>query len=529
MDRAEGLHHARNNQGLDIVVTGLSSMFSGAFDITAGSVDLVMRQILPSTQVNQDPSTPTLSDLTTEDLERLNRTHPFSAYLYQKHADAFDKTHALLIEKTFLNAGDLAALKKDYLTLIAHQINRTPDVEPNYLQHYAKILKKQLIKSPAHAIKLKKTVEQTSKITDVDTSLAYLWKTYDKKEDSNSINKFFDKMARAHGLIQFIGWSTQNENSLLAILDAWNYYRYADDIAEKHFIIKSLLTPFGPLVTEYQNIAFREKNTLLKIIRTAIPLLIIAGFIISMTALIPVALPELAFAILAVPLVYLGFALASLYVETKELAYQSYRFLRYNNDLNLFPEFQTNDQVNDAFQAQAEAIRSYYIQAIKACDDIEKKYQGQKTFTRPQIELRDENLDQRSTLMFEWFDLRDNIKLATDETPYIALKRLNADKKRWNQTFNDEVIDQKNELDLQAFVGAMSQHLHHELMLDLDEEPELHEIQDIEEAPALALALAPLSSLSFFPKYTESRAKIAESRAKIIEIQNLEAQIAANL
>jgi len=511
-------------EALDTVVTGIADISIGALNIIVGSVDLIMKQVLPSVQTNQEPSTPALPTLTDEEISALVLTYPFYADILQKYSEAFDKIHASFLEQTFLSSDDLDALKKDYLNLITHQLNKTPGVEHNHTDYYTKLLQERLKKSPAHFIKTNKTMEQTRQITDVDTSLAYLWNTCDKTKGSNSVSKFLDKIADAHGLIQVIGWSTQNENSLLAVLDAWNYYRYANSVAEARFIISSLIAPFYPLFTEYQNIAHREKNTLLKIVRTAIPMLITAGFVISMTALIPVALPELAFVILAIPLLYLSFALASLYVKTKDLIYQGYRFLRYQNDLNLFPEFQTNDMLIHAFKDQAENIRTYYIQAIKACDLIEEKYQQQTTFTSVEKKQRDDNLEQRNTLIFEWFDLRDNTKLGTDQTPYIALKRLNSDKKRLNQIFKQQDLDE-----IQAFVKAMSQHLEHalrepefrfydtqeDIQEDILKEPDFFDAEE-------DLALTPLSSLRFFPEYTVSR-------AKIIEVQNLEAQISANL
>jgi|GEM_PF-2181796 len=494
-------------EALDTVVTGIADISIGALNIIVGSVDLMMKQVLPSAQ---ESSTPTLRTLSDKDIETLIQTYPFYTDILQKYSEAFDKTHASFLDQTFLSSDDVAALKKDYLNLITHQFNKTPGVEHNYADYYTTLLQERLKKTPAHFIKTKKIVEQTSRITNVDTSLAYLWKTCDKTKGSNSVSKFLDKIADAHGLIQAIGWSTQNENSLLAILDAWNYYRYANSVAEARFIISSLIAPFYPLFTEYQNIAHREKNTLLKIIRTAIPMLITAGFVISMTALIPVALPELAFVILAIPLLYLSFALASLYVKTKDLIYQGYRFIMYHNDINLFPEFQTNDMLKHAFKDQAENIRAYYIQAIKACELIEEKYQQQTTFTSAEKKQRDANFAQCNTLILEWFDLRDNTTLGTDQTPYIALKRLNSDKKRLNQLFKQQDLDE-----IQTFVKAMSQHLHQALA-----EPIFYDAQedDLGEEPTLTS----LSSLRFFPEYVVSR-------SKIIEVQNLEAQISANL
>ncbi|NCT56857.1 MAG: hypothetical protein GW760_03975 [Legionella sp.] len=512
-----------STKGLHTVGTGIVNVVTGLVNILAGSVDFAVSLAItpaPETPETPQPSTPMLSTLTDINLETLNQTHPFYLDVLQKYAQAFDKTHAFFIHQTFLSSDDLEILKKDYLNYITHQIMGIDGAQHNHADYYAAQLKKRLTQSPAHLIKTKLSVEQTLQITDVDSSVAYLWKTCDKQKGSPDINSTLNKIADAHGLIQATGWSTQNENSLFALIDAWNYYRYANNIAETYFIVRSLIEPFFPLFIEYQDIAHREKNTLLKIIRAAIPMLITAGFVICMTALIPVSLPELAFAILAMPLVYLGVALASLYIKTKEFMYQGYRYMRYQHDLTLFPEFQVNDKLAEAFQGQAESIRKYYIEAIQTCDHLENNYQQQTTFTSREIKLRNENFEQRNTLILEWFDLRDNTKLGTDQTPYIALKRLNSDKNRLNQTFKQQNLDE-----IQTFVEAMSQHLEHALY---DAQADIADIADIlveepeyfdaEEAPVLAS----ISSLRFFPDYTASR-------TKIIELQQLEEQILANL
>ena len=499
----------KNNSTVDMITDALC--FGSEFFIrcTAVSVTLISSLVAPAqpVQENHQPSTPTLPDL-----EELNQAHPFYADLLQKYSDAFDETHAHFLDQTYLSADDLSQLKEEYLAFITHQVNKTPGVEYNNPNFYAEALEKLLTESPAKLIETTITVEQTSKVSKMDSSLAYQWKEYNKNKNSSSISNYLNKLADAHGLIQVIGWSTQNENSLLAILDAWNYGRYADNIAETRSVLRSLLDPIKPLFIEYENIAHREKNTFLKIVRTAIPMLIIAGFVISMTALIPVALPELAFVILAVPLLYLSFALVSLYVKTKDLIYQGYRHLRYQDNLELFPEFTINDQLEDAFtcKAKAEEIRAHYIQAIQACDLIEDGYKKQKTSKKLELTNRAANLEQRNTLIFEWFDLRDNSNLGTDETPLIALQRLRMDKNTLNQAFKGAL--KQDELEIKHFVNTMAKHLQKALL----EEPEFH---DAEEAPSTNNTL---SSLRFFPSY-------AEKRDGIIQLQALETQIAANL
>jgi hypothetical protein len=512
MDRVEG-----KNKGSDTPNSAIDFLCL-ASELSIRSAAWVIWPVTPNTS----PSTSTIPDLTESDMETLNANYPFYPDYLQKYSNAFDETHAYILDQTFFSSDDLNKLKKDYLTFITHQLNKTPGVKHNNPDYYAEILEKLLTKSPVEPIKTKITIEQTSQTTEIDSSLAYLWKTCDKKKSSPGINIFLDEMADAHGLIQATGWSTQNENSLLAVLDAHNYVRYRSNIAEGRFILRSLADPFYPLFTEYQDIAHREKNTLLKILRTAVPMLITAGFMLSMMALIPVALPELAFIIAAIPLLYLGLIAAALYVKTKELFYQSYRHLRYHGDLEQFPEFRLNSNLVDAFgEEKALDVRTYYIQAIKACNAIENTYKGINRLSTEETAAREANVEKSHALLLEWFDLHDNNKFCRDKAPLIALRRINTDKNILNKKLNT-ALEQQDRFEIKEFVSTMAKHLHKTLA-----DPEFHDAEetaseeftfyDAEEAPS-----KPISSLRFFPSYVEQR-------SEIIQLQTLEEQISANL
>ncbi|MDF1827604.1 MAG: hypothetical protein P1U39_04945 [Legionellaceae bacterium] len=387
---------------------------------------------------------------------------------YMKHrADAFNIIYDRFLSTDLITPADRRKLKKDYMNSLVKQYLQIPRTQQHDVLELheraleAVLIKNLRLKSPVRSLQTTPNIKRSSRHTDIDTSLAHQWKACDKETGSASVNTLLDKVADAHGFIQAIGWSTQNENSLLAILDGWNYYRYADNIAETHFILRSLVAPFYPLFKEYQDIAHREKSTLLKIMRTATPMLIIAGFVVGMTALIPVALPELAFFILAIPLLYLSVAIASFYVKTKDFIYQTYRQLRYHGDLELFPEFQLNSNLTQTFgPEQAQHVRTYYIQELKACYAHENTYHESKRLSEQEMADRAANIERSHVLLLEWFDLHDNQAIPRDKAPYIALQRFEADECALNKKF--KTLETQDEAKLKKLARTITQHLKNE-------------------------------------------------------------------
>lgn len=437
--------HSPLNQGLDAIAIGVINIGEGIFNFARA-----MTSASSQDQATQNPSISSFRDLTHAEVETLQRKYPAYATCVQKYTEALIKTHKILLDNKLISSAKLAELEKNYINLFTHQLNETKDIDYNQSGYYTQALKDALLFNIKTKHKSSRKTKETVNKNEIDTSLAYLWKACNKKND-DSLSKFLQDMSDAHGLIQVTGWSTQNENSLFAFIDCYNYQRYKNDIAEARFILVSLITPFYPLFTEYQDIARREKNIFIKVLRTAIPMLIIAGFIITAAALMPVALPELAFFILAIPLLYLGLALASLYVKTKELIYRGYRDMMYAGDINLFPEFLVNDDLKDVFGEQACEIREYYIQALQACESIEAQYKSKNLLEDDAEEAkRTENLERNHALLLEWFDLRDNKKLNRKNKVLIALKRLEADEVSLYKSF---------ELNIKALTQALADDL----------------------------------------------------------------------
>ncbi|MBA2711896.1 MAG: hypothetical protein H0U57_15065 [Tatlockia sp.] len=266
-------------------------------------------------------------------------------------------------------------------------------------------------------------------------SLSYLfW-------NSNAVNKsklFLNKMADAHAFIQYTGMSTQNENSYFAVLDLYNYGRSAEQITETASIFSSLLKPFLPLYEEYKEIAFYEKSGFRKVVRALIPILIVAGIIVLVgTMLSPLAIPEFAFLIAAIPVLLIGLYIASKYVSWKNEIYH-YVYQNWLNDGAFeIPEFQVNQRMIETFgtKEKAELVRSIYIEELKFCDDLENSFREKEVIggTDQELELRKENIKKRHTLCLEWYDIHSNTDLGYDKVPKLV-------QERFKTLLNEEIL-----------------------------------------------------------------------------------------
>lgn len=241
--------------------------------------------------------------------------------------------------------------------------------------------------------------------------------------------EFFDKLADAHAFIQATGFSTQNESSFLAIIDLYNYGRTADQIIETKTILLSLLQPFAPLYAEYRDIALYEKNVYSKLLRTVMPMLIATAFVVLISVLFaPLIVSELVFTIVLIPTLFLGLALATKYVALKDSAYKSLREIYYGGAFEI-PEYQINQRMLCAFKNKenALAVRDFYVEEIKKCEEIETSLQaGHEAglLNQEAIKARKENQLRRHTLCLEWYDIHSNTSLGWEKTADLVLARL---------------------------------------------------------------------------------------------------------
>lgn len=257
---------------------------------------------------------------------------------------------------------------------------------------------------------------------EIKDSLAYLWTNFKKSR----LNQFVAKFARGHAIIQATGFSTQNENSYLAILDFYNYFVYHEQIEENMSIFKGLLDFFKPLYDEYRYIAYLD-NGVGKIARIMMPMVVSGLIIIGASLLLaPLALPELAFTALFIPIVLLSLWGASEYVKVKNNIYTSLRASYYGGAYKI-PEFDVTQRMTEKLGAElAKQVRDFYIQELEACDQKEMKYY--KLYSQGVLgdknEKRKANQLRRHELALEWYDISHNFDISYEQIPQIVLNRL---------------------------------------------------------------------------------------------------------
>lgn len=277
-----------------------------------------------------------------------------------------------------------------------------------------------------------------------------LFSSKSKPKDSSmkqSIQNFLVEMSDAHGFIQAIGFSTQNESSFLAIFDIYNYGRLAKKIAEAKSIVSSLLKPLLPIYKEYREISLFEKNALFKIIKTVMPMLILASFMVLISVLLaPLVLPELVFIFILIPTLYLGLVLTAKYVEIKDKLYQAARSLFYGDNI---PEFQMNERLQEIFKNSAQWVINYYLKEIKQCESIELSFAKKAKkglLDEESIQERDANNLKKYALCLEWYDIHSNYEhVSTDTARTLVKNRIKEATEQEFQELRHELIE-NNEL-----------------------------------------------------------------------------------
>jgi len=283
---------------------------------------------------------------------------------------------------------------------------------------------KQLLLINGHVWQKGSEVEADSEML---SSLSYLfWHS----KAVNKTTEFFNRLADAHAFIQYTGMSTQNESSYLALLDLYNYHRSAEQVTKTKKILLSLVKPFLPLYQEYEEIAFYEKSVFRKVFRTVMPLIVIAAFVVLVAVMLsPLAIPELAFLVAAIPALFLGIYLASKYVTLKNKLYQDLRRKYYGGPFEI-PEFKINQRMKRIFGSNenAEVIRGIYIDELKTCDELEKSYSKRAEeglLSEQELAARKKNSTKRHSILLEWYDIHSNNDLGYEKIPQIVRNRLN--------------------------------------------------------------------------------------------------------
>jgi len=160
------------------------------------------------------------------------------------------------------------------------------------------------------------------------------------------------------------------------------------------------------------------------------PLIVIAAFVVLVAVMLsPLAIPELAFLVAAIPALFLGIYLASKYVTLKNKLYQDLRRKYYGGPFEI-PEFKINQRMKRIFGSNenAEVIRGIYIDELKTCDELEKSYSKRAEeglLSEQELAARKKNSTKRHSILLEWYDIHSNNDLGYEKIPQIVRNRLN--------------------------------------------------------------------------------------------------------
>lgn len=326
----------------------------------------------------------------------------------------------------------MIAIELGHQIMEAAELEQTLDIDKffaDYQQQIVQSLKEKLLlinnKPWLSAMPIEPTVSVMNSLSKLFT---------ENKTVENAKN-FLEKLANTHAFIQATGFSTQNENSYLAILDIYNYARFTDTIEEQREILSSLFAPFSPIYLEYKDIAKHEKNIYAQITRILMPMLIVAAFTILVGSLLSsLAIAESAFIVALIPTLYIGACLAAEYVKAKTMLNQEFKRYWYGGTFEI-PEFQINERMERAFGDSliAQRIRELYINEIQDCDDLELKLKPLAEaglLSGAELKKRQENIKLRHTLILEWYDIHSNVELGYESVPQIVVERLQTIEKR---------------------------------------------------------------------------------------------------
>lgn len=261
--------------------------------------------------------------------------------------------------------------------------------------------------------------------------LSYIYTHSLSEENKNLFFSTLDKIADAHAFIQATGFATQNENSNLSWLDIYNYSRSKEYIAESKKDMYRFFHPFMPIFAEYRDISQHEQNVVRQIIRTLMPLLIVAAVVVLVSTLLSsIIISETAFLFILLPTLYIAGVIATSYVLTKDNLYHSVRQLYYGGAYAI-PEYQVNARMEAGFNSpeRARQVREFYTDEIKRCYETEARYQHMQPGTLTDMDQHDrkDNAQRKDLLLLEWYDIHSNTAVGCNRISDIILKRIQQD------------------------------------------------------------------------------------------------------
>lgn len=233
-----------------------------------------------------------------------------------------------------------------------------------------------------------------------------------------------DRIAEAYLFLQYAGFGSESD---LYFTDIYTAYRHSHHIANYKKVFLNLLLPFYPLLQEYEAIGLYEKNSIIKVVRALIPLMIVAATIVIISAVLaPLGLPEIAFIAAFIPSLIIGLGLASFYCRFNQVFYQFCREVYYGGQYQL-PEFQVNERMTIIFSELAPHLCQYYVNKIKSCQALEKELSIKAslgTMTDQEKNEKIKNYEYLHVLLSNWRDIHENTELTCDEVVEIVKKQL---------------------------------------------------------------------------------------------------------
>lgn len=375
-----------------------------------------------------------------DDSKLKNKLEAFLSSLIKSHLDKDAKRYVNFINFNTINNTYSLSLAKHLMTTFESK-------DKVNLENWQKNYKAALLAEGKQSLKQICTQQERKFHKKNDEIITHsLSKLFLQNKTVQDATNFITKLSNTRMFFESVGLTNSSDNNYLAILDVYNYARFAELVEEKRAIFSSLLSPFSSIYSEYKNVSQFEKNNYKKIFRFVMPIIVAVVFtIIIASTLGTLAFAESAFLIALIPTIYLGLCLAAEYVKFKNyLSTQLYTY--WHGGEFQVPEFQVNERMHKIFSVSAtldpNKVRAIYIDQIMQCDLLESELAplaDAGMLDKKGLQRRQENLKEKHVLHFEWFDIHSNIELGYDLVHEIIGERLEHIKKVQCKHYDDEL------------------------------------------------------------------------------------------
>ncbi len=264
----------------------------------------------------------------------------------------------------------------------------------------------------------------------------------------NNSQAIFTNWSDTYFLMRATGFAAQSGSTADTLLDWFNRFRYAQELSDTKSILTDLLVPVYPIYIEYRALAQDKDGNFVKYCRTLLPMVLIAGVVVSTFGLLAsFALPEVAALFVMVPVLYVAAVVTAQYLELRDFLYKMTTEWWFGGPYKV-PYYQVNSRMLDtkAFGSRdlAQAVADYYIKAHQACDLQEQIYAQQYSkagLGEIDAVARAENNKRKNHLIASWVDIHENRDFALDHLPMIAQRQIHADIRRLYEQLQTTVTE----------------------------------------------------------------------------------------